>query len=103
MLYFGTPLGWKLTPGLAYKAFLEHFYGPISRARPNAGHVAVARLQAEGKYEACQVVTMNVDGLHQVCARNTQRGGRRILYMRAVTARARPRGVAMCWRCTAVR
>jgi NAD-dependent SIR2 family protein deacetylase len=34
----------------------------IRRARPNAGHLAVARLQAYGLVEA--VITQNVDGLH---------------------------------------
>lgn len=66
MMYFGTPLGWRLTPGLAYKAFLEHFHVHIADALPNAGHKAVVRLESEGAYEDCQVITMNVDGLHQV-------------------------------------
>jgi len=35
----------------------------IARAEPNAGHLAVARLQARGLLEG--VVTQNVDGLHQ--------------------------------------
>jgi NAD-dependent deacetylase len=36
----------------------------LSEARPNAGHLAVAQLVAEGKVSS--VVTQNVDGLHQV-------------------------------------
>ena len=32
-------------------------------ARPNAGHYALARLEAQGKLKA--VVTQNIDGLHQ--------------------------------------
>jgi len=35
----------------------------IARARPNAAHEALARLQAAGRIE--QLVTQNVDGLHQ--------------------------------------
>ncbi|MEO8888127.1 MAG: Sir2 family NAD-dependent protein deacetylase, partial [Jatrophihabitantaceae bacterium] len=35
----------------------------ISSARPNAGHVAVARLQQLGRLEG--IITQNVDGLHQ--------------------------------------
>ena len=35
----------------------------VARARPNAAHTALARLQAEGCIE--QLVTQNVDGLHQ--------------------------------------
>lgn len=35
----------------------------ISEARPNAGHLAIARLVEQGKVSS--VVTQNVDGLHQ--------------------------------------
>jgi NAD-dependent SIR2 family protein deacetylase len=35
----------------------------VARARPNAAHDAVARLESAGRVEA--VVTQNVDGLHQ--------------------------------------
>ncbi|MGH8206768.1 MAG: NAD-dependent protein deacetylase [Steroidobacteraceae bacterium] len=35
----------------------------ISRARPNAAHLALARLQLQGRVEL--LVTQNVDGLHQ--------------------------------------
>jgi NAD-dependent SIR2 family protein deacetylase len=38
-------------------------WGLIERARPNAGHRAVADLQAAGRLSG--VVTQNVDGLHQ--------------------------------------
>jgi hypothetical protein len=27
--YFGTPVGWKLTPGLAWRSYLSHFLAPI--------------------------------------------------------------------------
>lgn len=67
MFYFGTPLGWKLTPGWGFKAYIEEFFTPIAQAKPNKGHVAIAELQ---KYRAANnlpthIITMNVDGLHQ--------------------------------------
>jgi NAD-dependent deacetylase len=37
---------------------------PMERARPNAGHLAIARLVQDGK--AIAVITQNVDNLHQV-------------------------------------
>ena len=36
----------------------------IGKARPNAGHMAVAKLVASGKVKA--VITQNIDGLHQL-------------------------------------
>jgi NAD-dependent SIR2 family protein deacetylase len=38
-------------------------WGQIAAAQPNAGHAAVARLQAAGTVAA--IITQNVDGLHQ--------------------------------------
>jgi NAD-dependent SIR2 family protein deacetylase len=38
-------------------------WGQIAAARPNAGHVAVAGLQAQGRLDG--IITQNVDGLHQ--------------------------------------
>lgn len=38
-------------------------WGQIANARPNAGHLAVAALQAQGVITT--IVTQNVDGLHQ--------------------------------------
>jgi NAD-dependent deacetylase len=38
-------------------------YAEIAGARPNAGHVALARLEAEGRLRG--VITQNIDGLHQ--------------------------------------
>jgi NAD-dependent deacetylase len=39
------------------------------RARPNPGHVALARLEAAGRLDA--VVTQNIDGLHQAAGSRT--------------------------------
>lgn len=44
---------------------------PMLRARPNAGHLALARLEQAGRLMA--VVTQNIDGLHQAA------GSRRVL------------------------
>lgn len=38
-------------------------YWEMRRAKPNAGHLALARLEAAGKLVA--VITQNIDGLHQ--------------------------------------
>jgi len=46
-------------------------YYELKRARPNEGHRALARLEAEGKIAA--VITQNIDGLHQ------EAGSRRVL------------------------
>ena len=40
--------------------------------RPNAAHLALARLEAEGKMEGTGIVTQNIDGLH------TEAGSRRV-------------------------
>ncbi len=44
----------------AWRARLEH---PAFRAAPNAGHRALARLEAKGKLQT--LITQNIDGLHQ--------------------------------------
>jgi NAD-dependent deacetylase len=65
MLYGATPLGWRLTPGLAWKYFVQLFYSPIAAATPHDGYRALVRLQDERFGSRMSVVTMNVDGLHQ--------------------------------------
>ena len=69
LAFFGTPLGWRLMPGLAWRVYLSEFYAPIAAASPHAGFAALARLESERFRAACTVVTMNVDQLHEVrCA-----------------------------------
>ncbi len=51
----------------------------VSRAGPNAGHAALARLQAGGVVDG--VITQNVDGLHQAA------GSRRVLELHGSLAR----------------
>lgn len=53
-----------------FYAWLRGLLGPISAARPNPAHVALAQLEAAGR--VCGVVTQNIDGLHQ------QAGSRRV-------------------------
>ena len=66
LAYFGTPLGWRLTPGLAWRLYLSEFYAPIAAARPHGGFEALARLERVKFDTACTVITMNVDQLHEV-------------------------------------
>ena len=65
---------------LSHEFFLEHtgeFYGYYrtnllhSWARPNSGHLALAKLESLGKLSA--VITQNIDGLHQAA------GSKRVL------------------------
>lgn len=68
LAYFGTPVGWKTTPKMAFKAYLKHFYKPIMKAEPNPGHLALYELEkllADKNNTPFDVITMNVDGFHQ--------------------------------------
>ena len=63
LAWFGTPIGWNVMPGWAWAAYLSEFYGPIAKAGPHAGHMALASL--EKKFgDKMTIVTMNVDGFH---------------------------------------
>lgn len=68
--------GWKRPPPVTYQAFTADAktrarywarslvgWRRFGAARPNDAHVALARLEAEGRVEA--LLTQNVDGLHQ--------------------------------------
>lgn len=68
--------GWKRPPPVTYQAFVGDAatrarywarslvgWRRFGRARPNATHAALARLEAEGRVEV--LLTQNVDGLHQ--------------------------------------
>jgi len=50
-------------PAVRRERWLDRLQSPMDRVEPNAGHRAVARLQASGR--APIVVTQNIDGLHQ--------------------------------------
>lgn len=71
LAWFGTPIGWNWTPGLAWSKYIDKFYNPISVAEPNEGHRALAHLQAI--HPNISIVTQNVDGLHQKAGSNTDR------------------------------
>eukprot|EP01125_Pyxidicula_operculata_P021865 TRINITY_DN870_c0_g2_i3.p2 TRINITY_DN870_c0_g2~~TRINITY_DN870_c0_g2_i3.p2 ORF type:complete len:227 (+),score=14.81 TRINITY_DN870_c0_g2_i3:1-681(+) len=63
LIWFGVPIGWKLTPGLAWRAYASQFLYHIAHATPNDGHTALAQL--EEMHPNVTVITTNVDGLHQ--------------------------------------
>lgn len=65
---FGTPIGWKLMPRTAWGKYLE-FRRPIAEAEPNDGHIAIVRL-SEIKNGSLDIITQNVDGLHQKAGSN---------------------------------
>ena len=65
LLWGGTPVGWKWTPGLVWSRFVQDFVGPIETAEPHAGHLALFKLLESSQFDSVFVITMNVDGLHQ--------------------------------------
>lgn len=56
-----TPEGWAKDPVLVTN-FYNHLRQQLAGAQPNAGHLALAQLEAE--YDVC-IVTQNVDDLHE--------------------------------------
>ena len=69
--WFGTPIGWKWTPGIAWSQYIDKFYNPIRDAQPNEGHRALTHLQK--MFPDMAIVTQNVDGLHQRAGSNPDR------------------------------
>lgn len=78
LAYFGTQVGWTLTPGLAWAKYVDMFLTPIAVARPHEGHYALVALVEErkekteggrdvgrGREGEVKVITMNVDDLHE--------------------------------------
>ena len=61
--WFGTPVGWKWTPGICWSQYIDKFYNPIAQAQPNTGHTALADLATV--FPDLKIITQNVDGLHQ--------------------------------------
>jgi NAD-dependent deacetylase len=57
----------------------KEMYADFQKARPNAAHLALARLEERGKLEA--VVTQNIDGLHQ------DAGSRRVVELHGTNRR----------------
>ena len=58
----------KLWPSHFYKV-MGPFYKQLKEAKPNAGHIALAELEKRGK--KVQIITQNVDGLHQAAGSTT--------------------------------
>ncbi|EFC38796.1 silent information regulator family protein [Naegleria gruberi] len=65
LAYGGTPFGWNITPQICWGQYIKRFYGPIAKADPNNGHFALAKLEQEVFGDYMEVITQNVDGLHQ--------------------------------------
>ncbi|KAJ8611171.1 hypothetical protein CTAYLR_003550 [Chrysophaeum taylorii] len=63
LLVFGTKLGWLFLPELSYRVYSNRLREPIERASPDAGHRALADLEA--LVGAVPVITQNIDGLSQ--------------------------------------
>ncbi|KPA78977.1 putative NAD dependent deacetylasemidazole (cobb) protein [Leptomonas pyrrhocoris] len=64
---FAVPFGWRWMPTMAWWGY-KKFHTPIAAAQPNEGHRTVARLRDElhlADADAVQVITQNVDALHQ--------------------------------------
>jgi NAD-dependent deacetylase len=70
----------RRNPG-AFYGWLRGLLDPILAARPNPAHLALAALEAAGR--VCDVITQNIDGLHQ------RAGSRRVFelhgHMRSAT------------------
>ena len=66
-------------PQYYWNFFKEVRYPVIKKAKPNKAHIALARLEENGKLEA--VITQNIDGLHQLA------GSKRILELHGNTRR----------------
>jgi NAD-dependent deacetylase len=56
-----TPDGFRRNPGLVWRWYAER-RRMIARARPHAGHIAVAKLQT--MFDSFLLVTQNIDNLH---------------------------------------
>ncbi len=59
-----SPEGFRADPALVWRWYAWR-REMVAKAAPNEGHRALARAQAEGRFESLHVVTQNVDGLHQ--------------------------------------
>ena len=66
-------------PSYYWSFFREVRYPVLRDARPNPAHLALARLEQEGRLSA--VITQNIDGLHQ------QAGSKRVLELHGNTRR----------------
>jgi NAD-dependent deacetylase len=58
-----SPEGFRADPELVWNWYAWR-RELIAKARPNAGHLALARAQSDGRFERFVLATQNVDGLH---------------------------------------
>lgn len=72
-------------PDSSWRAYVEHIYSQISKAKPNKAHYAIAKLESLGLVEA--VITQNIDKLHQ------KAGSRKVIELHGTYDRA------YCLRC----
>lgn len=80
-----TPEGFARAPAMV-QAFYDARHAEIAAARPNAAHEALARLEADGRFEVT-LVTQNIDTLHE------RAGSRRVIHMHGQI------DLALCVRC----
>lgn len=55
--------GFKRDPGLVWRWYMERLFGSTVEAKPNPGHLALAKL--EERLSTFTVITQNVDNLHE--------------------------------------
>ena len=84
-----TPQGFARNPGLVQQ-FYNDRRANAARAKPNAAHLALARLQAEWPSKVV-IVTQNVDALHEAG------GARDVLHMHGTLAGALCAGCGHRW------
>ena len=63
-MQLASPGGFRADPALVWRWYAWR-RELVAKAAPNEGHRALAQAQAGGRFESLQVVTQNVDGLHQ--------------------------------------
>lgn len=71
-------------PGYYFRFFRDVRYPVLAAARPNAAHLAIARLGKAGRLDA--LITQNIDGLHQ------EAGSQDVLELHGNTRRFRCQG-----------
>lgn len=84
-----TPEGFSRNPALVH-AFYNARRAQAAEATPNAGHRALARLEAEHNGEVL-IITQNVDGLHEAA------GSRNVLHMHGQLDKALCHACGLRW------
>jgi len=63
-MQLASPEGFRADPALVWRWYAWR-RELVAKAAPNDGHRALAQAKAAGRFESLDVVTQNVDGLHQ--------------------------------------